>query len=215
MFVNKRSPGRLLYNPHPVHSSWLAGSNRITPRTHTAQPGLGLHGRSPPGQGYKWANLARIISRLKRTESNSFHDIDGLVQERHNFIANVWIWQWVQRMTTSLSILDVSSSCNLLSWWNHRMETFSMLLALWLAQWLVNSLHKGQWCRTLMFCTWINGSVSSREAGHLRHHRAHYHTIVMMIKDTVQGCYTTSLYTKSEMTPTSNSMVILSTSSLI
>ena len=46
----------------------------------------------------------------------------------------------------------------------------------------VNSPHKGQWRRALMFsliCTWINGSVNNHEAGDLRRHRAHYDVIVM------------------------------------
>ena len=44
---------------------------------------------------------------------------------------------------------------------------------------LVNSRHKGQWCRTLMFsfiCAWIN----SCEAGDLRCHHAHYEVTVMI-----------------------------------
>ena len=46
----------------------------------------------------------------------------------------------------------------------------------------VNSSHKGQWRRALMFClifTWINGWVNNREAGDLRRHQAHYDIIVM------------------------------------
>ena len=46
----------------------------------------------------------------------------------------------------------------------------------------VNSLHKGQWRRDLMFsliCAQINGWVNNREAGDLRHHRTHYDIIVM------------------------------------
>ena len=46
----------------------------------------------------------------------------------------------------------------------------------------VNSPHKGQWRRALMFsliCAWINGWVNNCEAGDLRHHRAHYDVIVM------------------------------------
>ena len=49
---------------------------------------------------------------------------------------------------------------------------------------LVNSLHKGQWRGAVMFsviCAWINGWVNNREAGDLRHHRAHYDVIVMGI----------------------------------
>ena len=46
----------------------------------------------------------------------------------------------------------------------------------------VNSPHKGQWRRALMFtliCVWINGWVNNREAGDLRRYRAHYDVTVM------------------------------------
>ena len=46
----------------------------------------------------------------------------------------------------------------------------------------VNSLHKGQWRRTLKFSliyAWTNGGVNNRDAGDLRHHRAHYDVNVM------------------------------------
>ena len=46
----------------------------------------------------------------------------------------------------------------------------------------VNSLHKGQWHRALVFyliCARINLWVNSLEAGKLRRHRAHYDVIVM------------------------------------
>ena len=49
----------------------------------------------------------------------------------------------------------------------------------------VNSPHKGQWRRALMFsliCTWIKCCVNSREAVDLRHHRAHYDVTVMIGK---------------------------------
>ena len=47
----------------------------------------------------------------------------------------------------------------------------------------VNSPHKSQWRRVLMFsliCVWINGWVNNREAGDLRRYRAHYDVIVMI-----------------------------------
>ena len=47
----------------------------------------------------------------------------------------------------------------------------------------VNSPHKGQWCGVLMFslvCNWINGWLNNREAGDLRHCRAHYDVTVMI-----------------------------------
>ena len=46
----------------------------------------------------------------------------------------------------------------------------------------MNSPHKGQWRRALMFsliCAWINGWVSNREAGDLGHYRAHYDVTLM------------------------------------
>ena len=46
----------------------------------------------------------------------------------------------------------------------------------------VNSPHKGQWRRALMFtliCVWINGCVNNREAGDLRRYCAHYGVTVM------------------------------------
>ena len=51
-------------------------------------------------------------------------------------------------------------------------------------RWPVNSPHKGQWRRTLMFsliCAWINGWVNNRAAGDLRRHRVHYDVIVMVL----------------------------------
>ena len=49
----------------------------------------------------------------------------------------------------------------------------------------VNSPHKGQWCRALMFsliCTWTNGWVNNRYADDLRCQRAHYDFTVMMME---------------------------------
>ena len=48
----------------------------------------------------------------------------------------------------------------------------------------VNSPHKGQWRRALMFsliCPWINYWVNNYEAGDLRRHRTHYDVIIMSV----------------------------------
>ena len=75
------------------------------------------------------------------------------------------------------------------AWWRHHMETFSVLLALSAGnspvtgESPVNSPHKGQWRRALVFsliCAWINGWVNNRETVDLRWHRAHYGVIVML-----------------------------------
>ena len=46
----------------------------------------------------------------------------------------------------------------------------------------VNSPHKGQWRRALMFsliCAWMNDWVNNHEAGDLRRHCAHYDVTVV------------------------------------
>ena len=50
---------------------------------------------------------------------------------------------------------------------------------------LVNSPHKGQWRGALMFsliCTWRNGCAINRDAGDLKHHRAHYNVTIIFIR---------------------------------
>ena len=72
-----------------------------------------------------------------------------------------------------------------ISWWRHIMETFSALLALCAGNSPVpvNSPHKGQWRRALMFSliwVWINNSVNNWEAGDLIRHGGHYDVNVML-----------------------------------
>ena len=55
----------------------------------------------------------------------------------------------------------------------------------------VNSPHKGQWRRALMFsliCVWINDWVNNREAGDLRRYLVHYDVIVMVWKPGNDHC---------------------------
>ena len=79
------------------------------------------------------------------------------------------------------------------SWWRHQMETLPRYWPFVRGIHPVNSPHKGQWRGALMFsliCAWIN----NREAGDLRHHRAHYDVIVMccwvmiVFTDIFQSC---------------------------
>ena len=49
-------------------------------------------------------------------------------------------------------------------------------------RWPVNSPHKGQWRKTLMFsliCAWTNAWINTRDAGYSRRHQAHYDVAVM------------------------------------
>ena len=69
-------------------------------------------------------------------------------------------------------------------WWRHQMEIFSALLVLGAGNSPspMNSPHKGQWHIALVFsliCARINRWVNNREAGDVRHHRAHCDVNVM------------------------------------
>ena len=47
----------------------------------------------------------------------------------------------------------------------------------------VNSQHKAQWCRALMFsliCAWLNGWINNRKADDLRCHHAHYDVTIIL-----------------------------------
>ena len=72
-----------------------------------------------------------------------------------------------------------------IAWWCHQMGTFSALLALCAGNHRspVNSPHKGQWRRALVFsliCGWTNASLNNRDTGDLRRHSANYDVIVMV-----------------------------------
>ena len=69
---------------------------------------------------------------------------------------------------------------NRMAWWRHQMETFSALLPFvrGIHRSPVNSPHKGQWRRALVFCL-ICARINNREAGDVRRHRGHCDVIVM------------------------------------
>ena len=71
------------------------------------------------------------------------------------------------------------------SWWRHRKETFSVLLAFvrGIHRLPVNSPYKGQWRGALIFsliCARVNRWENNREAGDLRRRFTHYDVIVMI-----------------------------------
>ena len=72
----------------------------------------------------------------------------------------------------------------LIPWWRHQMEIFPRYwpFVRGIHRSPVNSPHKGQWRRALMFsliCTRINGWVHNGEAGDSRRHHAHHDITVM------------------------------------
>ena len=89
---------------------------------------------------------------------------DGLVQERHNSIADA---------------LKVRLHDDVIKW-KHFLRYWPFVWGI--DQSPVNSPNKGQWCGALMFsliCAWIRGWVSNREAGDLGRHHTHYDANVM------------------------------------
>ena len=65
--------------------------------------------------------------------------------------------------------------------WKHFLHYWPFMRGI--HRWPVNSPHKGQWCRALMFsllCAWINSWVNNRGASDLRRHNAHYDFTVMV-----------------------------------
>ena len=95
--------------------------------------------------------------------------------------------RWLNSLAWEISIkFKVMFKLILVTWWHHQMETFSALLAIFvwgIHRSPVNSPHKCQWRRALMFsliCAWINSCVNNHEAGDLRCHRSHYDVRVMI-----------------------------------
>ena len=70
------------------------------------------------------------------------------------------------------------------SWWHHKMETLSALLAICAGNSPVTGEfpHKGQWREALMLslmCAWVLNWVNNGKAGGLKRHRVHYDVTVM------------------------------------
>ena len=81
-----------------------------------------------------------------------------------------------------------------MSWWRHKMGTFSALLSFVRGAHRspVDSPHKSQWRGASMFsliCAWTDGWASNRDAGDLRCHRAHYDVIVMIVAKISGNCH--------------------------
>ena len=94
-------------------------------------------------------------------------------------IVRLVIWDAMVLIMTPLSLLSYVCHDDVIKW-KHFPRNWPFVRGI---HWsTVNSPHKGQWRRALMFSlifVWINGSVNNREAGDLRRHRAHYDVIVM------------------------------------
>ena len=84
--------------------------------------------------------------------------------------------------TIHIDIMSISLEYDDIIKWKHFSRYWPFVRGI--HRYPVNSLHKGQWRRALMFswiCTRINGWVNNEEAGDFRRHRAHYDVIVMKL----------------------------------
>ena len=71
------------------------------------------------------------------------------------------------------------------TWWHHQMETSAALMAICAGTSLMTREFPAQRPVTRSFdfffiCVWINSWVNNREAGYLRHRRAHYDVTLMI-----------------------------------
>ena len=92
---------------------------------------------------------------------------------------------WERRYVEQVDIFSgMKTPIDKIPWWRHQMETFPRYwpFVRGIHRSPVNSPHKGQWRRALMFsliCTRINGWVNNGEADDLRRCLAHYDVTVM------------------------------------
>ena len=82
--------------------------------------------------------------------------------------------------------LHIVETVSLKTWWRHRMETFSALLALCAGYSPVSGEFPSQRPVTRSFdfslmLAWTNGWTSNRDAGDLKRHHAHYDATIMIL----------------------------------
>ena len=118
--------------------------------------------------------------------------IDSTVWQSNHAI---WYMDTMTNLIVKVTLHIITSSCFLWNYntWKHTGVTVmtstngNIFLRYWLfvqgIHWSpVNTPHKGQWRRTLMFsliCVWINTFVNNCEVGDLKCHHTHNDIIVM------------------------------------
>ena len=124
-----------------------------------------------------WIDIMAIISAVS-TRLSILRRVCRIMNSIHMRISYKWYLSILLRFhTPALARQTGARPVGIFSWY-HQMKTFSTLLAVCagIHRSPVNSLHKGQWCRAVMFSNWLN----NREAGDLRCHCAHYDITVML-----------------------------------
>ena len=127
--------------------------------------------------------------------------IDDLMQERRNSIANAlelrllcinpsisfWCWASEKLLNQDWEVHDDIIK------WKHIPRYWPFVRGIHRSP--VNSPHKGQWRRALMFsliCVWINGWVNNHAPGDLRRYHAHYDLHCNVVPPTWCGGLATS-----------------------
>ena len=103
----------------------------------------------------------------------------SVVNSRSNYGMSVISSWWNKSVVISWS--DVCSNHDDVIKWKHFRCYWPFVLGIHWSP--VNSPHKGQWPRALMFsfiCVWINVWINNREVSDLRHYQAHYDVTVML-----------------------------------
>ena len=100
----------------------------------------------------------------------------------NHFENNIKLYERASYQSSPIYNNDASSHDNVIKW-KHFPRYWPFVRGIHRSP--VNSPHKGQWRRALMFsliCVWINGWVNNREAGDLRRYCAHFDVTVMLWK---------------------------------
>ena len=120
------------------------------------------------------SNISKIwIWSLDWTKSQHSPDMSKLVQ------GNRLIFQGAGNLRGSRAYMEMLYHDNVIKW-KHFPRYCPFVRGIHRLP--VDSPHKGQWRRALMFsliCAWTNGWVNNRDAGDLKRHRAHYDVNVM------------------------------------
>ena len=120
-------------------------------------------------------NIRNVIHVIQRCCSNSHHaeSTKGMTDDMLNSAC-------AGPLILKMSILSQDDVIN----WKHFSRYWPFLRGI--HRWPVNSPHKGQWRRALIFsliCSWTNNWANNGDTGDLRHHCAHYDVTVMLMDD--------------------------------
>ena len=125
--------------------------------------------------------------KLYRITTAALNELNDRLSNGHGIQCKFCVWFWHAHLVFERVFIRTGAG------WTRRLCTHNGVIKwkhfprYWPFVWgihrsPVNSPHKGQWRRALMFsliCAWINGWVNNSEAGDVRRHCTHYVVIVM------------------------------------